>query len=110
MPKKEYSKIFYYGNRLLLIQINYRIKDMLSWMNSISNDNDMNCIWNLDSLVKPTFNNKKFSLSKSDIYGIMDYFLDFVGIIIYMWDRYSNVVFNASIVYNNNRFGICCYI
>jgi len=110
VPKEEYSKILCYSNELLLIWMNCGIKDALNWMDSISNDNHIGCIHNLDSLVNPIFNSKKFSLSKSNIYGMMNCFLDFVEMMMYMQDRCSNIVLNTSVRYNNNRFGIQCYI
>jgi len=49
-------------------------------MNSISNYNDIGCIHDLNSLVNSISNSKKFSLGRSDIYNIIDCFLNFVDV------------------------------
>ena len=44
---KKCSKIFCYDYWLQLIGVNYRIKNMLYWMNSISNNNDIGNVMTL---------------------------------------------------------------
>jgi len=40
-------------------------------MNGIGDNNNVGDIWDLDSLINPTFDNKKFSLSQSDIDSVV---------------------------------------
>jgi len=47
--------------------MNCKIKDALSHMNYIYNDNDMSSFWNLDSLVNLISDSKEFGLSWGDI-------------------------------------------
>ena len=49
-------------------------------MNNVSNDNDMNNFQNLNSLVNSISDSEQFSLSQSNIDGMMDFFLDIIGV------------------------------
>jgi len=61
-------------------------------MDSTGNDNNMRCIWNMDSLVDWnmdglfdfTSDSKEFSLDRYDVNSMMNSFLDLIRITIYI--------------------------
>ena len=86
--------------------MNCRIKDALSHMNCIYNDNDMSSFWNLDSLVNPISDSKEFGLSWGDIDSVMNCFLDIIKMRMDVRDICGNIVSNTSVRNNDDRFGI----
>jgi len=49
-------------------------------LNGISNDNDVGCIRNLNSLVDPVSNNKQFCFHKSNVDYMMNGFHSYIAI------------------------------
>ena len=104
--KKEQSKILGYSDWLKLIRVYSRIKDVLSYINSIYNNNDVSGLWYLNSLVDTISNSKEFSFSWSDIDSMINCLSDVVKKRVNMRDECSNIVSNTSIQNNNDEFEI----
>ena len=79
---------------------------MFSYMNVIHDDNDISGFWYLDSLVHTISNSKEFGFGWSDIDSMMNYLSNVIGRRVDIRNRYGNVVSNASIWNNDNRYVI----
>ena len=104
--KEEQSKILGYSNWLKLIRVYNRIKDVLSCMNSICNNNDISDLWYLNSLVDTAYDNKEFNFSWNDIDSMINCLSNIVKRKVNKRYECGNIVFNASIQNNDNGFGI----
>ena len=71
---KRSSKSLGNRNRVQLIWVERQIKDLSYSVNSISNDNNILNIQDLNSLINSASNQEQFYLSESDTNCIIDYF------------------------------------
>ena len=71
---KESSKSLGNRNRVQLICMERQIKDLSYSVNSISNNNNILNIQDLNSLINSASNQEQFYLSESDTNFIIDYF------------------------------------
>jgi len=99
---KESSKILKYSNRVQLIRISRQIKNISRSWNGICDNDDLFNIWDLNGLINPISNGKKFCFSKYDIYSMMNCFCNNILIIIYMWNWSNDIILDTSIGYNYN--------
>ena len=88
-----------------LKQVHQAIKDAFRWVNRISDNNNF---WNVifvACLVDATSHSEKFSLRTCDKYSMVDCFSEGEVGLMYMCNQGSDVVFDASISYNDSRWG-----
>ena len=79
-------------------------------MNSITDDNDVRDLWNLDSLVYSIPDNKKFSFYRSDANSLMQCFLNKIQIWMNMQNGCGNIIFDTGIWNGNDWTWIEWYI
>ena len=81
------------------------IEDVFRWVNRIGdNDNFWDVVF-VACLVDAASHGKKFSLRTCDEYSMVDCFGEGEVGLMYMYNQSSDVVFDASISYNNSGWG-----
>ena len=88
-----------------LIWMGTVFKDFLSSMYWVSNDDYLGNIISAACLIDTASNSKKLCFSTCDVHGMMDRLYQRMVVYMYMGYRCSNVVFDASICYNNGWIG-----
>ena len=81
------------------------IENVFCWVNKIGDNDDFWDVVFVARLVDATSYGKKFSLRTCDKYSMVDCFGEGEVGLMYMHNRSSNVVFDASISYNDSRWG-----
>ena len=103
---KEFPKIFQYGYQLMLIRIYQWVKNLISYMYGIYDNNYVRDTWDLNSLVDTIPDSEQFSFCRSNANCIIYHFLDRIWEQIDVYNWYSYVVLDASIWNYDNRFKI----
>jgi len=103
---KESSEAFWYDYWLMLIRIDWWIKNLISCIYSACNNDYVGDFWDLNSLVDTISNSKQFSFHRSDTNYMMYHFIDRIWEWMDVHDWHNNVVLDDSIWNYSNRIGI----